>query len=60
MTVRITTDIDLETGAYQVTIKNLSFPGMGIDAVVLQRVWLQVISQLSERLQQGVQFAAMN
>ncbi len=60
MSVRITTEIDLETGAYQVTIKNISAPGKGIDAVVLQRVWLRVIQQLSERLRQGVEFAVLN
>jgi hypothetical protein len=59
MKVRITTDIDVESGEFEVTVKNISHPGVGIDANVIRELWMKVFKQLSPRLRGGAH-AALN
>jgi hypothetical protein len=42
MKVCIITEINLETGDYEVTVRNLSEPDGGIDLELLQRAWVKV------------------
>ncbi len=45
MRVCIVTEINLETGEYEVTVRNLSQPGTSIDLERLQRAWVKVNAQ---------------
>jgi hypothetical protein len=47
MRVCITTVIDLESGDYEVTFKNVSQPGTPMDAQAIAQVWRKVLLQLA-------------
>jgi hypothetical protein len=51
MKVRITTDIDMSTGHYEVRIQNVTSPGSGVDSEVLRLAWRKVYDQLVEQLE---------
>jgi hypothetical protein len=50
MRLRVTIEVNLKSGEYEVNVKNLSDPGVGIDAELLDRVLRKVVDNLSPKL----------
>jgi hypothetical protein len=50
--VCITTEINLETGDYEVRVKNLSHPGVGVDLNDLRKAWRKVYEHLAGKIRE--------